>query len=258
MDVKRGQGELPVHIDITFPFVPCAGVQLVGGAMRSALALLTPRPVLSLDSLDMAGAHEFGAPNAIVRTKLSATGDKLGPYETPAGEKQLLDLFGASAQLLLLSGLLQVGGAEAQEATAAALRERQGCRLSGVLPVARVAGSIHVTVHAQSMAAARSLFPDEVRHLNTTHFVTRFAFGRPFPGRVNPLDGIVRPEPAGGAGTFKVRHARVSFAFALASAPRAFSRVAPPSTAQYFIKLVPTFVRRRGATLSTMQYSACD
>lgn len=265
MDVRRGQGELPVHIDMTFPSIPCPGAPAAAapGPLRPAppphrVAHSNPPPVLSLDSLDMAGAHEFGAPNAVKRSRVAASGKALGDYETPEGERELLELFGATAQMLLLSGLLQVGGQEAHDATQAMIKDREGCRLHGVLLVARVAGQMHVTVHAQSITAMRSLFP-EVPHLNTSHSVRAFSFGPHHPGRVDPLSGAVRAEPAGGVGTFKAR----GWEGAAAERRRRFrvprlTRCTPPPPGwcrQYFMKLVPTTYRSVGGwPLNTMQY----
>lgn len=60
-------------------------------------------------------------------------------------------------QLLRLSGILQLAGPEAMRDMQEAIAAHEGCELHGKLPVPRVAGNFHLSVHAQSFYVLRQV-----------------------------------------------------------------------------------------------------
>jgi hypothetical protein len=58
-------------------------------------------------------------------------------------------------QFFLLGGLLQLTSPEALKDMQDGLRAREGCQLECKLPIPRVAGSFHISMHSQSYELAR-------------------------------------------------------------------------------------------------------
>ncbi|EKX52186.1 hypothetical protein GUITHDRAFT_65491 [Guillardia theta CCMP2712] len=116
----------------------------------------------------------------------------------------------------------------------------EGCRVVGTLQarltreqVNKVAGNFHfspgksfsqqVGVHFQDLLVLRKT------DYNVSHAINHLSFGRKYPGRVNPLDGVVR--------ICEFRSAMY----------------------QYFVKVVPTqYQYRNGTILSTNQFSTTE
>jgi len=113
-----------------------------------------------------------------------------------------------------------------------------GCRVAGSLHVRRVAGHVYV-------AAPRSLTNIDGRLVfavnreskdgfNASHTINHFAFGRPFPGQLAPLDGATSSSSVSSAANY-----------------------------QYHIKVVPTIYEFLGGltgkrTIDSQQFSASD
>ena len=168
VDGERGQLDVPVSLDMTFPFVPCV--------------------VLTLDAGDVAGTQEEALLQQRVelsRSRLDAHGRSLGIYSPAQG---LATGAMGQPQVVLLGSLLQlltnVDTGELQQA----LRDREGCRLRASFSLPRVAGEFHVSTHT---LAEQFLGRGQLR-LNTSYVVHRLSFGPSVPGFLNALDGAER------------------------------------------------------------------
>ena len=84
-------------------------------------------------------------------------------------------------QFFVLGGFLQLTSPEAMQAMQDGLRAHEGCQLECHLPVARVQGSFHVSVHSQSIELLHQIEPG-TRFVNTSHTIKQFSFGPAFPG----------------------------------------------------------------------------
>ena len=106
----------------------------------------------------------------------------------------------------------------------------EGCNLFGELQVNKVAGNFHIApgksfsinhAHVHSMSVFKG------KKFDTSHTIRKLAFGKGYPGKVNPLDGRVEKSSEKG----------VMF--------------------QYFVKVVPTkVIFLSGEEQDTNQYSA--
>lgn len=128
------------------------------------------------------GAHEcwrhFLDAHAL-QTRLDSRGHVLGVYEPPPAQEDLYSFFGGrqaqargaaslgaagadllhTHQLFLFGGYLQLTSPEAMKDMQDALTAQEGCQMLCKLPVARVAGAFHVSVHSLSFELVR-----QVRH----------------------------------------------------------------------------------------------
>ena len=108
----------------------------------------------------------------------------------------------------------------------------EGCNVAGSMTVNKVAGNFHIAP-GRSQQVGSFMHVHDFQHIalnvNVTHTIHQLAFGRPYPGVVNPLDG----------------HTEVDLAGA--------------SMVQYFVKVVPTtYTFLDGTSLSTNQYSVTE
>ncbi len=74
-------------------------------------------------------------------------------------------------------------------------KEGEGCRISGMMLVNKVAGNFHVAMgetHARGAGHIHQFNPNAITRFNCTHILHTLSFGEPFPGIKNPLDGQVR------------------------------------------------------------------
>ncbi|GBG75102.1 hypothetical protein CBR_g19615 [Chara braunii] len=183
VDVTRGE-ELRIHVNITFPSLPCQ--------------------VLSLDALDMSGKHEVDLDTNIFKIRLDRYGREYHAEmvtdlneKRPHGHNHDED----ENQEPIHSSLESIGEIRR------ALDAHEGCRVHGYLDVQRVAGNFHVSVHGMSYFVLSKVF-DDVGMINVSHHIHKVSFGPEFPGIVNPLDGFVRMldgrgNPPMDSGTFK-------------------------------------------------------
>jgi len=225
VDTTRGQ-ELRINMNITFPALPCS--------------------VFSLDTLDVSGNHADDLMRHISKTRLDAAGRALdplpgsrGPAGLSSGGRRLLsgdsdNVPAAAAMRLsqpntLLSKLLaelMPDVFEDKEAIAE-LRKHvgEGCRVTGFSWVKRVAGNFHFALTEEDQHTLLTVFHDR-ESLNVSHVIHELSFGDPYPGMVNPLDGMVKSLSTG-SGYF-----------------------------QYYLKIVPTLYEDiRGNFVHTNQYS---
>jgi hypothetical protein len=218
VDVK-GREKLPIHINITFPSLPCS--------------------VLSLDALDMSGKHEVDISQNIWKARLDSKGnpgiwdkvDKLDHADDDAhAEAHGEDTTQHDFALSNARRAAQMDASQHIEAIKTALGNREGCRVYGFLDVERVAGNFHISVHGQSYYVLGQVFAS-ASTVNVSHHIESVSFGPQIPGMTNPLDGytrILKTEQE--SGTFK-----------------------------YFIKVVPSeYFPLKGDCIESNQYSVTE
>ena len=75
--------------------------------------------------------------------------------------------------------------------------KNEGCRVTGTLEVNKVAGNFHFAPGKSFQSIGFQLhdllnFQRNVVQHNVSHVINHLSFGKKFPGRVNPLDGLSR------------------------------------------------------------------
>ncbi|KAJ6304395.1 hypothetical protein OIU77_018122 [Salix suchowensis] len=134
VDLKRGE-ILPIHVNITFPSLPC--------------------DVVSVDAIDMSGKHEVDLDTNIWKLRLNSQGHITGTeylsdlvekehdahnhdhdkdHHNDSHEEQHAHGFDDAAETMI-------------KKVKQALANGEGCRVYGVLDVQRVAGNFHISVH---------------------------------------------------------------------------------------------------------------
>lgn len=218
VDVKRGEN-LPIHINMTFPSIPCE--------------------ILSVDAIDMSGKHEVDLDTNIWKLRLSKDGYIIGSeYVSDLIEKEhASDDHGEHG-----SSKTAVSHHEDTKHSHGfgndpvkmikdvkrAIDDGEGCRVFGVLDVQRVAGNFHISVHGLNIIVAQQIF-EGANHVNVSHVIHDLSFGPKYPGIHNPLDDTVRIL-RDASGTFK-----------------------------YYIKIVPTEYRYLSKeVLPTNQFSVTE
>ncbi|KAJ6912413.1 endoplasmic reticulum-Golgi intermediate compartment protein 3-like [Populus alba x Populus x berolinensis] len=178
VDLTRGE-TLPIHINITFPSLPC--------------------DVLSVDAIDMSGKHEVDLDTNIWKLRLNSYGHITGTeylsdlvekeheahnhdhnkdHHEDSQAKQHTHGFDDAAETMV-------------KKVKQALENGEGCRVYGVLDVQRVAGNFHISVHGLNIFVAQMIF-DGAKHVNVSHIIHDLSFGPKYPGIHNPLDGTTR------------------------------------------------------------------
>ncbi|XP_058754066.1 uncharacterized protein LOC131627244 [Vicia villosa] len=178
VDLNRGE-TLPIHINMTFPSLPC--------------------DVLSVDAIDMSGKHEVDLDTNIWKLRLNSYGQIIGTeYISDLVEKEHAahshgdgkDHHEHSEEKVHLQSF-----DEATENTIKkvkeALKNGEGCRVYGVLDVQRVAGNFHISVHGLNIYVAQMIF-DGAKNVNVSHVIHDLSFGPKYPGIHNPLDETSR------------------------------------------------------------------
>ena len=267
VDTTRGE-RIRINANITFPHMPCAGLNLV--------------------AMDVAGEQQIDVVRNLIKTRLSLDGHDLGKEvdgETmarklkcgtcysreqppPRGERPNQRCCNSCADVKELYTELNqaaakerqkegAGGANADPRHAptpssykweehtlcqheAVLMDpsrlakiHEGCNLFGFLEVNKVAGNFHVAPGKAFQSAAGQLVhefkPFDTHTYNVSHTIHSLSFGVHYPSRVNPLDGATAILQ-NGSGVF-----------------------------QYFVKVVPTtYEPARGPKIHTHQYSVTD
>jgi len=239
VDVNRGE-KLPIHINMTFPALPCE--------------------VLSLDAIDMSGKHEVDLDTNIWKLRIHKDGYVLGSEfvsdlvegehkkeEHKVGHKdehKVEELKGHAHhghhrdEHGVGDGALGMPIHSHHHTTKdpqkiinevkKALEEQEGCQIFGVLDVARVAGNFHISMHGLSLYVAQKIF-ETGAEVNVSHIIHDLSFGPTYPGVHNPLDGSERILHDT-SGTFK-----------------------------YFLKIVPTeYHFLHGEVMPTNQFSVTE
>lgn len=182
VDVKRGEN-LPIHINMTFPSIPCE--------------------ILSVDAIDMSGKHEVDLDTNIWKLRLSKDGYIIGSeYVSDLVEKEHMsddhgehgssknpvDVHHEESKHLHGFGKDPVNMIKEVKR---AINDGEGCRVFGVLDVQRVAGNFHISVHGLNIIVAQQIF-EGASHVNVSHVIHDLSFGPKYPGIHNPLDGTMR------------------------------------------------------------------
>lgn len=139
VDLRRGE-TLPIHINMTFPSLPC--------------------DVLSVDAIDMSGKHEVDLDTNIWKLRLNSDGHITGTeYLSDLVEKEHKhddhkDHHEDSDNKTHLQGFDQ-DAENMIKKVKQALANGEGCRVYGVLDVQRVAGNFHISVHGLNIFVAQ-------------------------------------------------------------------------------------------------------
>ncbi|XP_072956471.1 uncharacterized protein [Typha angustifolia] len=178
VDLKRGE-TLPIHINMTFPSLPCE--------------------VVSVDAIDMSGKHEVDLDTNIWKLRLNKEGDIIGTeylsdlvekehsdhkhdhgdgHHDDSSQKKLEHTYNSDAEKMVKN-------------VKHAMDNGEGCRIYGVLDVQRVAGNFHISVHGLNIFVAQQIFEGS-SHVNVSHIIHDLSFGPKYPGIHNPLDGTTR------------------------------------------------------------------
>ncbi|WMV59838.1 hypothetical protein MTR67_053223 [Solanum verrucosum] len=196
VDSRRGEN-LPIHINMTFPSLPCDGSQY------SLLAVL-----LSVDAIDMSGKHEVDLDTNIWKLRLNSDGHITGTeYLSDLVEKEHeAHKHDAHKEHHEDSDKIHLQGIDEEsqnmiKKVKQALADGEGCRVYGILDVQRVAGNFHLSVHGLNIFVAQMIF-EKSTHVNVSHIIHELSFGPKYPGIHNPLDGTSRIL-RGTSGTFK-------------------------------------------------------
>ncbi|XP_056171402.1 uncharacterized protein LOC115663582 [Syzygium oleosum] len=183
VDLKRGE-TLPIHINMTFPSLPC--------------------DVVSVDAIDMSGKHEVDLDTNIWKLRLNKYGQIIGTeYLSDLVEKghehhehedhkhdDGKDHHKESSEKTHGHGFDETAEKMIKKVKQA-LANEEGCRVYGVLDVQRVAGNFHISVHGLNIFVAQMIF-EGAMHVNVSHIIHDLSFGPKYPGLHNPLDGNVR------------------------------------------------------------------
>ncbi|XP_050219276.1 uncharacterized protein LOC126669769 [Mercurialis annua] len=177
VDLKRGE-TLPIHINITFPSLPC--------------------DVLSVDAIDMSGKHEVDLDTNIWKLRLNSYGHIVGTEylsdlveKEHAAHKHDEDKDHEDSDSKINAHGFDQTAENLIKKVKQALANGEGCRVYGVLDVQRVAGNFHISVHGLNIFVAQMIFEGAI-HVNVSHLIHDLSFGPKYPGIHNPLDGTSR------------------------------------------------------------------
>ena len=263
-------GQMRIHLDVTFPRMPCS--------------------VVSLDVMDVSGEHELDVSHDIFKRRLdrrgkpiaagekdAVNGNKVDPEtvaarraaekdkesgnetdaanddERVAPQKLCGSCYGSEQtpeqccntcdevrEAYRLKGwaFSDPDGIEQCEKEGFSdnlrLQSDDGCKIYGSLDVNKVAGNFHFAPGKSFQHGnihVHDLMPFRTKKFDMSHKITKLSFGEAFPGVVNPLDGVKR-DMQGDAGMY-----------------------------QYFLKVVPTAfsgARDRAEVARTNQFSVTD
>ncbi|GER38029.1 endoplasmic reticulum-Golgi intermediatecompartment protein 3 [Striga asiatica] len=177
VDSKRGE-TLPIHINMTFPSLPC--------------------DVLSVDAIDMSGKHEVDLDTNIWKLRLNKDGhitgteylsDLVEKDHAAHGHDDHKDHEESDHKVKLHN--LDEEAENMIKKVKHALANEEGCRVYGLLDVQRVAGNFHISVHGLNIFVAQMIFEGS-SHVNVSHIIHDLSFGPKYPGIHNPLDDTVR------------------------------------------------------------------
>tara|TARA_B110000977_G_scaffold165743_2_gene213184 strand:+ start:14114 stop:15247 length:1134 start_codon:yes stop_codon:yes gene_type:complete len=179
VDITRDE-LLQINLDITFPGLPCQ--------------------IISLDALDASGKHEADIGGELHKQRVSSEGKNLGTYESHFEDLTL----GIIQFLKPRNPNDPMPHIKHFEEVAKARKEKEGCRVHGVMKVQRVAGNFHISVHQRDWQTLQMVY-DKVSDIDVSHVIKRLSFGRDYPGKIEPLNGYERllDKSKTESGTFK-------------------------------------------------------
>eukprot|EP00943_MAST-04B_sp_MAST-4B-sp1_P007112 g7112.t1 len=252
---KEAEGRLRINLNITFPKLTCADVNLV--------------------AMDVAGEHQLGISHTVHKHRLDKDGNTIGEkfasklatkhdvegHDTvkPLPKDYCGSCYGAGKKLENgkdsccndcdsvkaayatkgwdVSGVVTTAEQCAREAKNPSMSSRQGegCNVEGHLQVNKVAGNIHIALGKSRSVNGRLIHqfsPNQLNHFDTSHTVNTLSFGEPFPGQTNPLDTVSK--------SINIHKSKTG-------------------VYQYYIKVIPTlYTKYNGVVLSSNQYSYTD
>eukprot|EP01120_Amphizonella_sp_Union-15-10_P011390 TRINITY_DN480_c0_g1_i1.p1 TRINITY_DN480_c0_g1~~TRINITY_DN480_c0_g1_i1.p1 ORF type:complete len:386 (-),score=71.43 TRINITY_DN480_c0_g1_i1:13-1170(-) len=248
VDTTRGE-KLRINFDLTFHSMACT--------------------FLSVDAMDMTGAHQLDVDHNIFKTRISREGlpiseavekqelgDKSAEIETQQQAVKDPNYCGSCYGSEEYAGQCCNTCEEVQEAYrkkswsfsnpegieqcvrdgfTKKLKDQkgEGCKIYGYLLVNKVAGNFHFAPgksFQQNHMHVHDLGVFKSGGFNMSHTINKLSFGIEFPGLVNPLDGVSKSWNAEGSPMY-----------------------------QYFIKIVPTIYRSMSSSvISTNQFSVTE
>eukprot|EP00761_Pharyngomonas_kirbyi_P012907 gb/GECH01012934.1/.p1 GENE.gb/GECH01012934.1/~~gb/GECH01012934.1/.p1 ORF type:complete len:387 (+),score=85.06 gb/GECH01012934.1/:1-1161(+) len=260
VDTTGEGGKISIYLNISFPKVPCEG--------------------LELDMMDVSGEQQLNIDHSIYKTRLDLSGNPISDpiknedlklsdnsedmdsfdrqlFETKKryenrGEDYCGSCYGAvSSQYPCCNTCDDVRNAYRLKGWAfnptenveqcvheiiakkKKISRNEGCNVQGTLLVNKVAGNFHFapgTSHQNQQSHVHSFMPFEVENWDPSHVIHRLGFGEEYPGLVNPLDGKEKQGADSGKGVY-----------------------------QYFVKVVPTIYESTdNKELETNQYSVTE
>ncbi|KAK4344201.1 hypothetical protein RND71_037295 [Anisodus tanguticus] len=152
VDLRRGEN-LPIHINMTFPSLPC--------------------DVLSVDAIDMSGKHEVDLDTNIWKLRLNSDGHITGTEylsdlvekEHEAHKHDVHKEHHEDSDKVHLQGIDEESENMIKKVKQA-LAAGEGCRVYGVLDVQRVAGNFHISIHGLNIFVAQMVVPTEYRYIS--------------------------------------------------------------------------------------------
>ncbi|XP_053382292.1 endoplasmic reticulum-Golgi intermediate compartment protein 3-like isoform X1 [Mercenaria mercenaria] len=246
VDISRGNIKMKINLNVTFHNMPCA--------------------FLSIDAMDVSGENQIDVDHNLFKQRLKLSGERVEdePEKQDLGDKSE-EIVEAVKQKLDPDRCESCYGAETEDKkccnTCEEVRDQyrkkgwafkesdaieqckregwsdkikaqqnEGCNVYGYIEVNKVGGNFHMApgksfqqhhVHVHDLQALGGA------KYNTTHTIHHLSFGEEYPGKVNPLDGLVQVDDT----------TQMMF--------------------QYFIKIVPTtYTSVDGMTVATNQFSA--
>lgn len=249
VDTSRGE-QLQINFDMSFYGLPCEW--------------------LSLDAMDISGEMHLDVDHDVYKRRLDSSGKvinpegekhEVGPQQDPELESKhngtyCGSCYGAGSEGECCSSCEEVRSAYrkkgwaftdpqgieqcAKEGYVQKLRDQagEGCHLWGSISVNKVAGNFHFAPGRSFQAGGvhvHDLIPFGTEEFDISHTIHKLSFGEDYPGRENPLNGVIVPKV------------------------NAHNREGKTGAYQYFLKVVPTiYSNLRNDTISTNQYSVTE
>ncbi|CAD5230009.1 unnamed protein product [Bursaphelenchus okinawaensis] len=224
VDSTSADLRVDIHFDITFPKLPCAFLTIdvmdVGGANQHDVKDDIFKLRIDKDGYNITGAAPIkqginvnGTKETGVATKEPLCGSCYGAADgccnTCEDVKQAYEVRGWT-----IEDITTIEQCKNDEFVQEMRKHKdEGCRIYGHVDVAKVEGNFHIAPGA-SVSAHRTHFHDlhsmSAGSFDTTHKINNLSFGKPYPGKHYPLNGLTFQSHKGG-----IMH-------------------------QYFVKVVPT------------------
>ena len=201
---KEAEGRLRINLNITFPKLTCADVNLV--------------------AMDVAGEHQLGISHTVhkhrldkgntigekIKSKLVTKHDAEEHHKIAAAEGLLRSCYGAAKKLENgkdaccndcdsvkaayatkgwdVNGVVATAEQCVRELKNPSMSSKQGegCNVEGHLQVNKVAGNIHIALGKSRSVNGRLIHqfsPSQLNHFDTSHKINTLSFGEPFPGQ---------------------------------------------------------------------------
>jgi len=214
--------KLQILLDITFPHLRCDEI--------------------SVDSVDSMGENQVDIAGTLTKVNLDAQGQQSkGDFVPKEGEcltcmeaKEYVAADACCNSCRELKDAYQEAGLPYFHIldTALQCRDSVGCQIVGDVQVAKVGGNVHVALGKSTVHEGKHVHEFDIKDVsdgfNTSHQITKLAFGEMVDGMESPLEGVTKT----------VKHGAYMF--------------------HYYIKLVPTLFQVDDREVYTHQYSVTD